>query len=76
MPLAELAAVQALLLCTTGDLTVVVDNAAVVKGIRRGPNFKHRAQQHLWNVFGPLQAQDTQRRRSSLTFLRRRRQKQ
>ena len=37
VPLAELAAAQALILCTEGYLTVVVDNASVVKGIQREP---------------------------------------
>ena len=54
VPLAELAAVQALLLCTTGDLTVIIDNASVVKGINRGPHRKHRQNQHCWDVFWAL----------------------
>ena len=54
IPLAELAAVQALLLCRTGDITVVVDNASVVKGINRGPHYKHRHNQHSWDVFRHL----------------------
>ncbi len=51
VPLAELAAVTALLLCTVGDITVVIDNDAVVRGIRAGPGRKHESNPHAWRVF-------------------------
>jgi hypothetical protein len=50
VPLAELAAVTALLLCTVGDLTVVIDNAAVVKGIQAGPTHPRVSNRHAWKL--------------------------
>ena len=41
VPLAELAGVTALSLCTVGVLTVVVDNASVVNVIQRCPSLNH-----------------------------------
>ncbi len=41
-------------MCTVGDLTVVIDNAAVVLGIQKGPTHKHDTNCHAWRVFWAL----------------------
>jgi hypothetical protein len=46
-----LEAVKLAVLCTLGDITVVIDNASIIKGIRRGPAFKHSSNQHAWKIF-------------------------
>ena len=51
VPLAELAAATAVALCTVGDLTLVIDNASIVRGVRRGPHFKHPSNPQTWKVF-------------------------
>ncbi len=50
VPLAELAAVTALLLCTVGNVTVIIDNATVVEGIQKGPDHKHSTNKHAWKL--------------------------
>jgi hypothetical protein len=39
------------LLCTTGPITLLIDNAAIVKGIRRGPSCKKHAHNFRWRLF-------------------------
>ena len=51
VPLAELDAARVALLCTKGPVTLLIDNAAIVKGIRRGPMHKHSANAHQWKAF-------------------------
>ncbi len=51
VPLSELVAATAALLCTVGDVTLVIDNADVVAGIRAGPHHKHKTNVHAWRVF-------------------------
>jgi hypothetical protein len=54
VPLAELAAVTAIVLCTVGDLTVVIDNQSIVQGVQAGPTRKHDTNCHAWRVFWAL----------------------
>jgi hypothetical protein len=51
VPLAELEAVKVAVLSTTGDITVVLDNAVVVSGIRKGPSARHDSNAHSWKLF-------------------------
>ncbi len=51
VPLSELVAATAALLCTVGDVEFVIDNADVVAGIRAGPYHKHKTNRHAWRVF-------------------------
>ena len=51
VPLSELEGAKIALLCTTGPIHLLVDNAAVVKGIRRGPDYKRRVHSHRWKLF-------------------------
>ena len=47
----ELEAVKAAVLSTTGAITMVTDNAAIVRGICKGPHAKHDTNAHAWTVF-------------------------
>ncbi len=52
VPLAELQGVQAAVQCTTNEaLTVYIDSIVVVRGIRRGPFYRHRRNAYRWKVF-------------------------
>jgi ribonuclease HI len=51
VPLSELDAARIALLCTTGPATLLIDSAVVVKGIRRGPHFKHATNASQWRAF-------------------------
>jgi ribonuclease HI len=51
VPLSELDAARIALLCTTGPATLIIDSSFVVKGIRRGPHFKHAVHSHQWRAF-------------------------
>ena len=51
VPLSELAAVRAVVACTTGDIEVYIDSGAAVKGITKGPNHKHKYNNHFWKDF-------------------------
>jgi ribonuclease HI len=51
VPLAELDAARVALLCTTGPVTLLIDNATIVRGIRRGPMHRHTANAHQWRSF-------------------------
>jgi hypothetical protein len=51
VPLSELDAARIALLCTTGPATLLIDNAAVVRGIRKGPFAKHTTNAAQWRAF-------------------------
>jgi ribonuclease HI len=51
VPLSELEAVKVAVLSTQGNITVVIDNAVIVRGIRKGPHAKHRFNTHAWKLF-------------------------
>jgi ribonuclease HI len=51
VPLAELFAVKVALLCTKGDVTVIIDSIAVIRGIRRGPHYRHKRNSFHWRAF-------------------------
>ncbi len=48
VPLAELAAVRALLHVTTGPIQVYIDSKVVVKGIHRGASWRHTRNAYQW----------------------------
>jgi hypothetical protein len=38
-------------LCTTGPATLLIDSAVVVRGIRRGPHYRHATNAYQWQAF-------------------------
>ena len=51
VPLSELEAVKVAVLSTRGNITVCIDNAAIVRGIQKGPHAKHTNNAHAWKLF-------------------------